>query len=76
MKRGESIPSKYPMEVARAVTRAEWLEGIPPVRHIRVPTISREDDVRLLLISIKVLMSWATNHEEKAERNTGLLISL
>ena len=31
--KSEETPCLNPIAVERAVTRAEWLEGIPPVRH-------------------------------------------
>ena len=34
MNKSEEIPSLSPIVVESAVTNAEWLDGIPPVRHI------------------------------------------
>jgi hypothetical protein len=51
-------------------TRAEWLEGIPPVRQITVSRISRA-----LLLRLKVTTAafkiWAINQLETADKKTG-----
>jgi len=36
------MPLTKAMEVQRELTRAAWLEGIPPVRQIRISTRSRD----------------------------------
>ena len=67
----ESNPSVIPMQVQRQATRALWLEGIPPVRHIRSSTSS----FMLWTFPAKSFMSvfknWARNQLETQARNIG-----
>jgi len=72
IKRFEEKPSEKPMETAREVTRAEWLEGIPPVFHSTVSAISLTEGLRRRKRMIRVLSSWAKNQLLRAERKTGL----
>lgn len=71
MKRVEPIPSEKATEVASAATREEWLEGIPPVFHMRVAAISRVDLRGALRRTITTFKSWATNQLVSDERKTG-----
>jgi hypothetical protein len=61
------------MEVARATTTEEWLEGIPPVVQKRVWRRFLGPPVRDLMTSISPLIIWATNQPKKLERKIGFV---
>lgn len=67
----EPIPSLKPTEVARAVTNAEWLEGIPPVFHSRVDTISLVDFLEFFKSTIIAFRSCAKIRLVIADKKTG-----
>jgi hypothetical protein len=67
----EPIPSLKPTEVANAVTREEWLDGIPPVFHRRVAAISFADFLVFFNRTITAFRICAKIRLVIADRNTG-----
>lgn len=69
----EFKPSLRPIEVAKDATKALWLEGKPPVLHMR---LSRTPNVLWILpykTLMIVLINWAQNQLKIHERNTGFV---
>jgi hypothetical protein len=48
----DDMPSERPVDVVKAQTTAEWLEGIPPVRQIAVS-----------IASLELLFLWDTKYK-------------
>lgn len=71
MKSGDDGPYWNPIAVASAVTKDEWLDGIPPVFQNIDETTSPDVRDRCLAISMSVFSSWAMNQEKEADKNTG-----
>ena len=66
----EPIPSLMPTATVMEETVAAWLEGIPPVRHITIPTSSRRDFFLRLNITTITLTIWARIQLVNADKNT------
>jgi hypothetical protein len=67
----EFIPSLKATETAMADTRAEWLEGIPPVRNTKIARISlpfRRGERRM---ATTALSSCEKNQLDRADKNMG-----
>jgi hypothetical protein len=65
----EEKPSAKATEVAREVTTAEWLEGMPPVRQTITSISSRLFFLRPLSRKITAFSSWAIKRLETVDRN-------
>jgi hypothetical protein len=62
------------MEAARAATIEEWLEGIPPVRHIKISIVALGFFIFDLSRNMIVFTNCATKRLEITERKTGFSI--
>jgi hypothetical protein len=67
----EFIPSLKATEVVIADTKAEWLEGIPPVRHAIAARISRPLRLGDLSAVTIALSNWEKNQLVMADKNMG-----
>jgi hypothetical protein len=67
----EFIPSLKATEVVIADTKAEWLEGIPPVRHAMVARISRLLRLGDLRTITTALSNWEKNQPDTADKKMG-----
>lgn len=71
MNRLDPRPSSNATDVARAATREEWLDGMPPVRHIRVAMISRGERRGDFRITMTAFINCARNQLVREERKIG-----
>jgi hypothetical protein len=67
----EFIPSLKATEAVIADTKAEWLEGIPPVRQAIVARISRPLRRGDLRIVTTALSDWEKSQLDMADKNIG-----
>jgi hypothetical protein len=67
----EVIPSTNAIEVVKAQTTAEWLDGIPPVLQIVISMRSRVLPFLPLNINIIVFKICAVHKAHNADKNTG-----
>lgn len=72
MNKSESMPFLKPIVVETEDTRAEWLEGIPPVRQNSISIKCLKDVMLLVNRVINVFRNWLKIQLETAARNIGL----